>query len=106
MAARGWDRKRRTDRQQPAGEEDRKRRGRTSEVRGKEEKEAEKERGRKGKCMQRRGAERGGVTGTPAAMADSSFCLHLSFPVTVPSSCFSGYKTEGQVTHRHTNTAL
>lgn len=37
---------------------------------------------------------RGGVTGIPAAMADSSFCLHLSFPVTVPSSCFSGCKTE------------
>lgn len=47
---------------------------------------------------------KGGVTGTPAAMADSSFCLHLSFPVTVPSSCFSGCKIEGLVTHRHTQT--
>lgn len=49
--------------------------------------------------MLRRKEERGRVTGTPAAMADSSFCLHLSFPVTVPSSCFSGYETEGRVTN-------
>lgn len=44
----------------------------------------------------KKGGRRREVTGTPAPMADRSFCLHLSFPVTVPSSCFSGCNTDTQ----------
>lgn len=63
--ARGWDRQRRRDS--------------SLLKRGKEERTQE---------------ARGCFTGIPAPMADRSFCLHLSFPVTVPSSCFSRCKTQ------------
>lgn len=71
------------NRQQPAGGE---RKDRESKVGagGKEKDE------RKGQVVEEDRGRRGGVTGIPADMADSSFCLHLSFPVTVPSSCFAG----------------
>lgn len=74
--------------------------------------EEEEKKKRKGKRKQEEEEEKGegtreeGVTGIPAAMADSSFCLHLSFPVTVPSSCLSGCKTEGLVTHTDTHAPL
>lgn len=92
----GWDRKRRTDSSLQEGKE------RIGKARWEQEgKEKDK---RKGQVVEDRG-RRGGVTGIPADMADSSFCLHLSFPVTVPSSCFAGWKTGGDKlqTHRQTD---
>lgn len=83
VAPRGWDRKRRTDSSLQEGKERRgERKDRQSKVGagGK----------RKGQVEEEDRGRRGGVTGIPADMADSSFCLHLSFPVTVPSSCFAG----------------
>lgn len=97
VAARGWDSKRRTDRLWPA-EEGNVRGKRRIKRKGKRKQEEEEEKGE--------GTREEGVTGIPAAMADSSFCLHLSFPVTVPSSCLSGCKTEGLVTHTDTHSPL
>lgn len=72
--------------------------GEEKKRKGKRKQEEEKEKGE--------GTREEEVTGIPAAMADSSFCLHLSFPVTVPSSCLSGCKTEGLVTHTDTHSPL
>lgn len=90
----GWDRKRRTDSSLQEGKE------RIGKARWEQEgKEKDK---RKGQVVEEDRGRRGGVTGIPADMADSSFCLHLSFPVTVPSSCFAGWKTGG-TSYRHTD---